>query len=173
MNRFTSPRAGRPENARVSSVRTNSGSVSAFLCTGSAPDSGQARKAVPSCAASAPAASSAAICEPRMRPPAAMIGRATASRTWATSASSPTAAVPSAWGSSRWVPWWPPASTPWTHTASAPACWAVRASSTEVAVTTVYVPALRRAARAAEEGQPKVNETTGTGSSRRMASLAS
>lgn len=76
-------------------------------------------------------------------------------------------------GSSRWVDWWPPASTPWTQTVSAPAHWALCASSAEVTVTTVCVPALAKASRVSRVGQPKVKETTGTGSSSRIATFAS
>lgn len=81
--------------------------------------------------------------------------------------------VPSVCGSSRWVLWWPPASMPCTQTASAPHHWAVWASSAVVTVTTVKVPARSKASSTSREGQPKVNETTGTGSSTRIASLAS
>ena len=42
-----------------------------------------------------------------------------------------------------------------------------------VTVTIVYVPTFANASNTARSGQPKVKETTGTGSSRRMASLAS
>lgn len=104
MKRLTRPRAGRPENARVSSVRTKRGLVRDCLCTACAPDSGVARNAVPSCAAFAPAASAAAIWLPRMMPPAATTGICTVSRTWVIRESSPIP-VPSVSGLSRWVPW--------------------------------------------------------------------
>ncbi|SCD76833.1 hypothetical protein GA0115235_10798 [Streptomyces sp. DpondAA-F4a] len=76
-------------------------------------------------------------------------------------------------GSSRCVDWWPPASTPWTQTAWAPAHCAFRASWAEVTVTTVNVPAAANASRTSRAGQPKVKETTGTGSSSRIATFAS
>lgn len=101
-----------------------------------------------------------------------MIGTCTVSRTWATRERTPIP-VPSVCGSSRWVDWWPPASMPCTQTASAPAHWAAWASSGVVTVTTVYVPTPANASRVSRVGQPKVNETAGTGSSRRIASLAS
>src|SRR5690606_38642129 len=110
------------------SVRTYRGSVRARLCSSCAPDSWVATKAVPSWTASAPAASAAAIWLPRMMPPAAMTGIETVSRTWATRDSSPMP-EPSASGASRWVPWWPPASTPCAITASAPARSTARASA--------------------------------------------
>lgn len=127
---------------------------------------------MPSWAALAPAARTAAIWLPRMSPPAATIGRFTDSRTWAISASSPMP-EPSVSGLSRWVPWWPPASTPCTTTASAPARSTARASSAVVTVTRVNVPARRRESSASPLGTPKWNDTTGTGLSSSTASLAS
>lgn len=173
MKRLTRPRAGRPENARVSSVWVKTGSVTARLCRALAPDSGQTRNAVPSCAASAPTARTEAIWSPRISPPVAMTGSpGTASRTCGTSASRPTPAQSSS-GSSRWVPWWPPASMPCTHTASAPARCAASASAAEVTVITVTVPTAFSAASVARAGQPKVKLTTGTGLSIRIETLAS
>ena len=68
-------RAGRPVYAGVTTV---SCSRSACLHAGDAPDSGQKRNAVPSCTASAPSASAAAIPSPSMIPPAAITGMDTA-----------------------------------------------------------------------------------------------
>ena len=98
---------------------------------------------MPSWAAHAPAASTAATWPPRISPPEAISGSRTASRACARRVSTPRPRpwVPSVAGSSPCVLWWPPASTPCRHTPSAPACCAASASSTVVAVTTVRVPA--------------------------------
>lgn len=101
-----------------------------------------------------------------------MTGSWTDSRISVSSGSSPVAARPPC-GSSRCVDWWPPASVPWTQSASAPAHRAFRASWGEVTVTTVEVPAAANAASTSRLGQPKVKETRGTGSSSRIATFAS
>ncbi len=127
---------------------------------------------MPSWAALAPAARTAAIWAPRMMPPAATIGRLTASRIWATSDSRPVPEPPVS-GLSRWVPWWPPASTPCAITASAPDRSTARASSAVVAVTRAKVPTRCRESTTSRLGTPKWNDTTGTGLSSSTASLVS
>jgi len=75
MNWLTSPRASLPLKARVSVVAVYRGSASAALYRGWAPLSGQRRNAVPHCAATAPAASTAWTWRGSMMPPAATCGR--------------------------------------------------------------------------------------------------
>ena len=73
--RLTTPRAVRPVNARVSAV--GAPEASASRCAGDVPASGVRISAVPSCAAAAPAASTAAIERPVARPPVATSGSST------------------------------------------------------------------------------------------------
>src|SRR5512138_933122 len=77
MKRSTRPRAGLPLNFSVMRVPSSRAASSACLCTCEAPLSGQGMKAVPSCAACAPSASTAAIPAPSMIPPAATTGTRT------------------------------------------------------------------------------------------------
>ena len=66
MKRLTTPRAKRPVNARVSAVGSLASSAARWA--GDVPASGVRMNAVPSCAAAAPAASTAAIERPRGQP---------------------------------------------------------------------------------------------------------
>ena len=72
MKSLTIPRARRPLNARVMAVVP--GRVSAWRCGALVPASGQRMNAVPICAATAPAASDAAMPGPSAIPPEATSG---------------------------------------------------------------------------------------------------
>src|SRR5713226_6493247 len=84
---FGMPRAGRPEKARVITVRSWRAARIACLCAAGAPDSGHVRNAVPSCAAAAPRVSAAVIARPSMIPPEAITGTRTAAAIPATRSS--------------------------------------------------------------------------------------
>ena len=165
MKRFSIPRAVRPVNARVRAVGPRSRSAS--LCAGEVAASGVSMNAVPSWAAAAPAASTAATPWPVAMPPVATSGRSLTARTSWRSASRPTS--PGARSSKE--PRWPPASTPWTTSASAPASCAATASAAVVTVTHSAQPAECSASASARDGQPKVTDTTGMRSSRGQGQL--
>jgi hypothetical protein len=112
-------------------------SRSAALWAGAMPDSGQVRKAVPSCAPLAPSTRAAAIPRPSMRPPLATTGRLTASTTWGTSAIVPTIAASK--GPAK-VPRCPPASLPCVTMMSTPAASSSFASCAVVAVPASNIP---------------------------------
>jgi len=67
----------------------------------------------------------------------------------------------------------PPASTPWTTSASTPARSAVRASPGAVTVAHTAAPAACSRSTTAGSGQPNVTETTGTRSSATSPSFSS
>ena len=161
MKPLTSPRARRPLKARVIAVPVKAASPSASLCTAGAPLSGHRSRAVPTWAAAAPARTTAATAAPVMIPPAAMSGIDTSARIALTSARRPHP-VSGATSSSKEL-WWPPASMPCAHRASAPHAAAATASAGVVTVTTTHDPTPCRAATRSGGGAPKVKLTTGTG----------
>ena len=79
MNRLTSPRARRPEKARVSLVGRSP--RRACRCGSDVPASGVGSSTVPTCAAAAPAASASATASAVAIPPVATSGRLVARRT--------------------------------------------------------------------------------------------
>ncbi len=153
--------------ARVISVVV-SPAASAARCSGFAPLSWQGRNIVPSCAAHAPATSTAATSAPLDSPPAATSGTSTAADTLRSNGSRPVWSIPSL----AKVPRWAPASWPCTHSPSAPAATAPRASSADVTVTSTSDPSRLTSATTSGAGQPKVKLTTGTCSSASRASLS-
>ena len=166
MKRFSMARALRPVKPRVSAVGARR--FRASRCAGDVAASGVSMNAVPSWAAAAPAASTAATPRPVTSPPVATRGSSLAARTSWSRASSPASAT--AVGSCE--PRWPPASTPCTTRASAPASAAANASSALVTVIQASQPASRSEPTTAASGQPNVKETTGTRSERKSSSLA-
>src|SRR5882762_5477873 len=162
VNRFPSPRAARPEKARVITVESSRAWRNAARYGPLVPASGQRRKAVPKETALAPRARAAAKPRPSMTPPAAITGTRTASATCGTSARVPISAGSA---SRSKVPRWPPASAPWAQMKSTPACSSARASATVVAVPMVRIPDFRQASSISRGGMPKVKLKTGTRSS--------
>ena len=160
MKSFSSPRAGRPVKARVSTVVVRAGSASAARCVADAPLSSVRNKTVPTIAACAPARSTAAICADVDRPPAAMIGSGTAAATWATNSVIATSASGTC---GLKVPECPPAPMACTASRSAPASAAARASRAFVTVWITALPTPCSAAMTAAPGRPKVKLTSGTG----------
>jgi len=154
--------------ARVTAVGT-SPAASAARWSGFAPLSGQGRNIVPSCAATAPAASTAATSAPPDSPPVATSGTSTAAETLRSNGIRPVWSIPSL----AKVPRWAPASWPCTQSPSAPAATASRASSAEVTVTRTSEPCPLTSAITSRDGQPKVKLTTGTFASYSTSSLAS
>lgn len=154
--------------ARVTEVGV-SPAASAARWSGFAPLSGQGRNIVPSCAALAPATRTAATSAPLDSPPAATSGTSVTAETLRSSGSRPVWSMPSFAKEPRWAP----ASWPCTHSPSAPAATASRASSAEVTVTRTSDPCRFTAARTSGSGQPKVKLTTGTWVSCSSASFAS
>lgn len=155
-------------NARVTAVGT-SPAASAARCSGLAPLSGQGRNIVPSCAALAPATSTAATSAPLDSPPVATSGTSVSADTLRSNGIRPVSSIPELVK----VPRWAPASWPCTHSPSAPAATASRASAAEVTVTSTSEPCPRTSAITSGGGQPNVKLTTGTCASCRTASLAS
>ena len=155
-------------NARVTEVGV-SPAASAARWSGFAPLSWQGRNIVPSCAARAPATSTAATSAPLASPPAATSGTSTAAETLRSNGISPV------WSTASLVkePRWPPASWPCTHSASAPAATASRASATEVTVTSTYEPCRLTSAMTSGGGHPNVKLMIGTCASYSTVSLAS
>ena len=153
--------------ARVTSVG-RSPAASAARWSGFAPLSGQGRNIVPSCAALAPATSTAATSRPCDSPPVATSGTSTAADTLRSNGSRPVWSTPSF----AKLPRCAPASWPCTHSPSAPAATARRASSAEVTVTSTSEPCRLTSATTSLSGQPKVKLTTGTCSSASRASLS-
>lgn len=154
--------------ARVTEVGV-SPAASAARWSGFAPLSGQGRNIVPSCAALAPATSTAATSAPLDSPPVATSGTSTAAETLRSSGMSPVWSMPSFVKEPRWAP----ASWPCTHSASAPAATASRASSADVTVTSTVEPRRRSSAMTSDEGHPNVKLTTGTCVSDNSVSFAS
>jgi len=154
--------------ARVTSVVV-SPAASAARWSGLAPLSGQGRNIVPSCAAVAPATSTAATSAPLDNPPVATSGTSTTADTLRSNGSRPVWSIPSF----AKVPRWAPASWPCTQSPSAPAATACRASSADVTVTSTSEPCRLTPAITSGAGQPNVKLTTGTCSSASTASLAS
>lgn len=144
-------------NARVTSVGV-SPAASAARCNGFAPLSGQGRNIVPSCAALAPATSTAATSAPHDRPPVATNGRSVTAFTLRSNGSSPVWSIPALTN----VPRWAPASWPCTTSPSTPAVTASRASDADVTVTKTSLPWALSSATSSGAGQPKVKLTTGT-----------
>lgn len=155
-------------NARVTSVAV-SPAASAARWSGFAPLSGQGRNIVPSCAALAPATSTAATSAPVASPPVATSGTSVTEDTLRSTGIRPVWSMPSF----TKVPRWAPASWPCTTSPSAPAATASRASSTDVTVTNTSEPCLFTSATTSAAGQPNVKLTTGTWASDSSASLAS
>ena len=153
--------------ARVISVG-RSPAASAARWSGFAPLSGQGRNIVPSCAALAPAASTAATSRPCDSPPVATSGTSTTADTLRSNGSSPVWSMPSF----AKLPRWAPASWPCTHSPSAPAATACRASAADVTVTSTSEPCRLTSVMTSESGQPKVKLTTGTCSSAIMFNLS-
>ena len=116
--------------------------------------------AVPSCAALAPAASTAAIAPPVASPPGRHQRQLRPRR--ATSCSAARTPRSGAVSSSAKNARCPPASAPWTTSASAPASRASRASAGPVTVTHTSLPAACTRSTTAASGHPNVNDTTGT-----------
>lgn len=154
--------------ARVTEVGV-SPAASAARWSGFAPLSGQGRNIVPSCAALAPATSTAATSAPLDSPPVATSGTSTAAETLRSNGSRPV------WSMLPLVkePRWAPASWPCTHSPSAPASTASRASSADVTVTKTSEPCRLTSAMTSREGHPNVKLTTGTCASCSSASFAS
>src|SRR5216683_1615282 len=150
---FGMPRAGRPEKARVITVRSWRAARIACLCAAGAPDSGHVRNAVPSCAAAAPRVSAAVIARPSMIPPEAITGTRTAAAIPATRSSIGTIATSK--GAAN-VPRCAPASAPCATTASTPASASMRPSRTVVAVPRMAAPLALTRAIASLPGMPKV-----------------
>ena len=120
------------------SVRSYGRLANAARCAGAVPASGVSMSALPSWAAAAPAARDGGDRAPgRDARRSATSGRSTARRTSASSGEQPEVA-----GRRRRSnePRWPPASTPWTTSASAPASRASRASAGVVTVTHIAQP---------------------------------
>lgn len=155
-------------NARVTSVGV-SPAASAARWSGFAPLSWQGRNIVPSCAALAPAASTAATSAPRDNPPAAINGTSTAADTLRSNGIRPVWSMPSLVK----VPRCAPASWPCTQSPSTPASTASRASAADVTVTNTSEPCRFTSATTSGAGQPKVKLTIGTCASDSSASLAS
>jgi hypothetical protein len=155
-------------NARVTAVSA-SPAASAARCSGFAPLSGQGRNMVPSCAAVAPATSTAATSAPLDNPPVATSGTSTSADTLRSNGISPVWSMPAFVKLPRWAP----ASWPCTQSPSAPASTASRASRAEVTVTSTSVPCRLTSATTSGGGQPNVKLTTGTCASASSASLAS
>ena len=153
--------------ARVTAVGA-SPAASAARWSGFAPLSGQGRNMVPSCAAAAPATSTAATSAPAASPPAATRGTSTAADTLRSNGIRPVWSMPTL----SKVPRWAPASWPCTQSASAPAATASRASSAEVTVTRTSEPWPLTSAMTSGGGQPNVKLTTGTCASYSRSSLA-
>ena len=124
---------------------------------------------MPTCAALAPATSTAPTAAPVPSPPAATSGASTAARTSWSAASSVKSEARS---SSTNTPRWPPASTPCTISASGSSAIASRASSGEVTVIHSADPAARSRAAASFGGSPNVNETTATRASTSASTFA-
>lgn len=154
-------------NARVISVGV-SPAASAARCSGLAPLSGQGRNIVPSCAAVAPATSTAATSAPLDSPPVATSGTSTSADTLRSNGIRPVWSTPSLVN----VPRCAPASWPCTQSPSAPAATASRASAAEVTVTSTSEPCRFTSATTSGGGQPNVKLTTGTCASDSNASLA-
>jgi hypothetical protein len=143
--------------------------ASAARWSGFAPLSGQGRNIVPSCAALAPATSTAATSAPFDNPPVAMSGTSATADTLRSSGIKPVWSMPSFVKLPRWAP----ASCPCTHSPSAPAATASRASSAEVTVTKTSEPHRLTSVITSADGQPNVKLTTGTPASDSNVSLAS
>lgn len=155
-------------NARVTAVGV-SPAASAARWSGFAPLSGQGRNIVPSCAALAPATSTAATSAPVASPPVATSGTSATAATLRSNGISPVWSMPALVKLPRWAP----ASWPCTTSPSAPAATASRASSADVTVTNTSEPCRFTWAMTSAAGQPNVKLTTGTCASARSASLAS
>jgi hypothetical protein len=154
--------------ARVTDVGV-SPAASAARWSGFAPLSGQGRNIVPSCAALAPAASTAATSAPLDSPPVAISGTSTAADTLRSNGIRPVWSMPAL----SKLPRWAPASWPCTQSPSAPAATASRASSAEVTVTKTSEPCRLTSAMTSGAGQPNVKLTIGTRASDSSASFAS
>ena len=128
------------------------GPLRAARYASSAADSGQATNAVPSCAATAPRSSAAAMPAPSIIPPAAMIG-SPASRS-NNRVSAKVLSASSCEAGSK-IPRWPPASMPCATIASMPAFLIASASSRLVAVAMRQIPRVRSADNGSAEGNPK------------------
>jgi hypothetical protein len=155
-------------NARVTEVGV-SPAASAARWSGFAPLSGQGRNIVPSCAALAPAASTAATSAPLDNPPVATSGTSTAADTLRSNGIRPVWSMPAL----SKLPRWAPASWPCTQSPSAPAATASRASAADVTVTNTSDPCPFTSAMTSADGQPNVKLTTGTCACANTASLAS
>src|SRR3954469_10221351 len=138
MKRLTRPRAGLPLNFSVIRVPSSRAASRACLCTCEAPLSGHGMNAVPSCAACAPSASTAAIPAPSMIPPAATTGTPTSRTMSRVRASVP---VSASYGSPSQVPRWPPASPPCAMMKSTPSDSSIFASAILVALPPIRMPA--------------------------------
>jgi hypothetical protein len=128
-----------------------------------APDSSQARNAVPICTPSASRASAATT------PRASAIPHAVTTGTWTTSATCGTGEkVPVSDSSDdrKKEPRCPPASKPEATTTSTPASCRATASSGVVAVPIVTIPCIRHSSRTSRGGMPKVKLKAGTFASR-------
>ncbi len=169
MKPFFNPRAGLPEKARVTTVVSSLAARMARLWASGAPDSGQGRKAVPSCAADAPACIADTISWPSIKPPVAITGMLTAAAVARTRSSVGTIDDSN---ESKNVPRCAPASKPCATTASTPACSNWRASSTVVAVPTMAMPRALRRAIASRSGMPKVKLKIGGRASSTASSCA-
>lgn len=154
--------------ARVTAVSV-SPAASAARWSGFAPLSGQGRNIVPSCAALAPAASTAATSAPLDSPPVATSGTSTAAETLRSNGIRPVWSIPSFVKLPRCAP----ASWPCTQSPTAPAATASRASVADVTVTKTSDPCRRTSAMTSADGHPNVKLTTGTCASDSNASLAS
>lgn len=124
---------------------------------------------MPSCAALAPATSTAATSAPLDSPPVAISGTSTAADTLRSNGIRPVWSMPAL----SKLPRWAPASWPCTQRPSAPAAAASRASSAEVTVTNTAEPCRFTSAMTAAGGQPNVKLTTGTRDSDSRSSFAS
>src|SRR5919204_1567778 len=118
-------------------------------------------KRVPSCTASAPSASIAAMPAPSAIPPLAMTGSFVTCSTRRTSPS-----VPTSEGGGC-----PPASAPSTTSASTPAASALRACSTEATTWNHFVPTARKRAKCSR-GPPCDATITGMRASNAMSSIS-
>ena len=122
--RWRRPGAGAGQPAPKSSVRiVASASSRRSLYSGWARLSSESRKRVPATAPSAPASSA--------RRDVGALGDPAGEQQRVARRAGPPGPARAAPGPGRVPRTWPPASTPWTMTASAPAAWADRASATE------------------------------------------
>ena len=166
MNRLTMPRARRPVKARVSRVSASRSSACRY--GGEVPASVASSRAEPIWAATAPAASAAAMSSP--------VADATCGDSWQCGCRFDLSEQCEQGERLPIVvfdePWWPLASAPCTTSASTPRDAACSASPAEVTVHQTRQPQPLSDSTISRSGQPNVKETTSGRSRAATSSLA-